>query len=491
MASYRRFVAYVYRYQNGRKGDNCGFVKVEARNGLCTFYLRMQGIRAPGTAQVFVFVRNADGEDFIPVGPVEVKDGLLHQRLDTDRLHMGGSGYTLEQCNGLLCVGENMEYYGTVWDDSNVVPKWEAALVQNNRAKERNPEEIAEPIAEAEEVRMTEPVAEVEPEGELESVLEPGAEVESERISELMVGMEPEGVLEPMADAESERVPEPIAGVKAEEVLEPIADAEPERVLEPMADAEPERALEPIVGMELERAPESIPIVKLESASEPMVRVETDSVPELMAEMEADSVSESITEMESDDKQELIAEIKADSTSESIAKMESDSTLESIAEMKMVQESDKSVQEQRPQDKNMEAAEMTAREQQEMNSGRRPLKTFEEMWAYMQQEYPRLEPFEDGGIVEGIKIAPSDIPYLQERNWSLGNNRFLLHGYKSYHHLLLGRVEGQRCYVLGVPGVFDQQEQFMAKMFGFPQFKPIRQCRNRIGQFGYWFRCIG
>ena len=33
---YRRFIAYVYEYRKGKKEDNCGFVKVEVRNHMCT-----------------------------------------------------------------------------------------------------------------------------------------------------------------------------------------------------------------------------------------------------------------------------------------------------------------------------------------------------------------------------------------------------------------------------------------------------------------------
>lgn len=115
---------------------------------------------------------------------------------------------------------------------------------------------------------------------------------------------------------------------------------------------------------------------------------------------------------------------------------------------------------------------------------------FEELWEQMQEKYPPLDPFEEGGIVEGIKISPADLPVLEFLPLDLSANRFLLHGYKTYKHLLLGRMEGQKRYILGIPGIFDSQEEFMAKMFGFPCFKPIRSCKKPIGQFGYWFRCI-
>lgn len=116
--------------------------------------------------------------------------------------------------------------------------------------------------------------------------------------------------------------------------------------------------------------------------------------------------------------------------------------------------------------------------------------SFEKQWSNMQKNYPPLDPFEEGGIVEGIKISPSDLPILDCLPVDLGANRFLLHGYKNYKHLLLGRMEGQNRYILGIPGIYDSQEQFMAKAFGFPCFKPIRSCMKPNGQFGYWFRCI-
>lgn len=113
-----------------------------------------------------------------------------------------------------------------------------------------------------------------------------------------------------------------------------------------------------------------------------------------------------------------------------------------------------------------------------------------EKWAELIAEFPPLEPFEDGGLVECIKITPTDLTRLQRQDWVLGNNSFLLHGYYNYHYLILGRVEDKDCYVLGVPGVFDHQERFMATMFGFPNFKAEKESKLKMGQFGYWYRPI-
>ena len=44
LAVYRRFVAYVYEYPDGKKGNGKGFIKVEARDGVCRMHFRLSGI---------------------------------------------------------------------------------------------------------------------------------------------------------------------------------------------------------------------------------------------------------------------------------------------------------------------------------------------------------------------------------------------------------------------------------------------------------------
>lgn len=72
---------------------------------------------------------------------------------------------------------------------------------------------------------------------------------------------------------------------------------------------------------------------------------------------------------------------------------------------------------------------------------------------------------------------------------SLRNNRFLNHGFYNFGHLLIGKKsDGQQ--IIGVPGRFDQQEQFMANMFGFPFFKESCNIQVPGGRGGYWYRSV-
>ena len=98
-------------------------------------------------------------------------------------------------------------------------------------------------------------------------------------------------------------------------------------------------------------------------------------------------------------------------------------------------------------------------------------------------------PFEDGDFFNCRKIKPGDLSCFSGKNCPLRQNRFLLYGYYNFGHLLLCTKEnGQQ--ILGVPGIYDQQERFMANMFGFPFFRKSREIQVPGRQGGYWYRLI-
>lgn len=103
--------------------------------------------------------------------------------------------------------------------------------------------------------------------------------------------------------------------------------------------------------------------------------------------------------------------------------------------------------------------------------------------------YPRMYPFEDDEIIDCVRIEPQDIGIFPMENWVYANNSFLLHSYYSYRHLIYAKKkEGNGVqYILGVPGIYHNREQFMARMFGFYNFKPIRNREHKTGEFGYWY----
>lgn len=114
--------------------------------------------------------------------------------------------------------------------------------------------------------------------------------------------------------------------------------------------------------------------------------------------------------------------------------------------------------------------------------------TNEDMCRIMIDTFPKLPLFPGSYFLECVKIAPQDIGKLPIGNWRLGSNSFLSHGYYQYRYLMLGilRHNNKERYVVGIPGVYNGKEKYLANMFGFGLFVPVRPAKVLTGSFGYW-----
>lgn len=52
-------------------------------------------------------------------------------------------------------------------------------------------------------------------------------------------------------------------------------------------------------------------------------------------------------------------------------------------------------------------------------------------------------------------------------------------------HFLLGKMEHEDtiCYILAVPGIYEERERLLANLFGFPYFKSARAKAAQPGPF--------
>ena len=117
----------------------------------------------------------------------------------------------------------------------------------------------------------------------------------------------------------------------------------------------------------------------------------------------------------------------------------------------------------------------------------------EERWEILFSRFPHIRPFDDDEISDCVRLDLKDLPELRKAGWLISSNQFLLHGFYSYRHFLMGRSSSLgNVIILGVPGIFDIREQFMAGMFGFSGFKPARNQTGASGNtpFGYWYRQV-
>lgn len=119
MAEYRRFISYMYLYENGRKTINSGFVRVESRNGQCRLFIHMSGIYHSEAKkyQIYMLIRASGDYIGIAVGDLLVQKQTGNMELTMDSDHLMGTTYDLDRVAGMVLLGEDGSVYGTRWDD--------------------------------------------------------------------------------------------------------------------------------------------------------------------------------------------------------------------------------------------------------------------------------------------------------------------------------------------------------------------------------------
>ena len=122
---YRRFIAYVYEYRKGKKEDNCGFMKVEMRNHMCTIepHLQVGNLAAGEVCKVYGFVRKEGLMNGILLGSCKTEANRIECLVETDGMDMGGSGIPLEKMGGMILLTESGGFFGTEWDDQPIRPE--------------------------------------------------------------------------------------------------------------------------------------------------------------------------------------------------------------------------------------------------------------------------------------------------------------------------------------------------------------------------------
>ena len=113
---------------------------------------------------------------------------------------------------------------------------------------------------------------------------------------------------------------------------------------------------------------------------------------------------------------------------------------------------------------------------------------FEKMWINAMKKNPSVDNIFNTAFYEGCRISTTDLAQFGEEASVLKSNQFLLKGYGRYHHILAGKVRyaGEERYCIGVPGIYENREKYMAEIYQFPVFLSLTENRMKTGSFGYW-----
>lgn len=151
MADYKRMVSYLYKYKNGVKGENVGYVRVERMNGEVKFVVRMRDQQGPeGIPMQVCMYRKQEGQGLIgfPCGCMELIHGEGEFKGQTQSNNICGGNRTFEDMNGMVIYYNEEMAYGTQWDAVPLDMNQFSCMKENSEGKKqcqkpdgRNPED--------------------------------------------------------------------------------------------------------------------------------------------------------------------------------------------------------------------------------------------------------------------------------------------------------------------------------------------------------------
>lgn len=437
MPDYKRLVSYMYNYEDGMKRNNVGYARVESRNGQCKYTIH---ITAPSLNEkqlkVYLFRREAEDMEGIMLGTFQVKNGNGDFKVITDSTHINNTPYGLDDMSGIVLLYTERKFFATEWDSKPVVMSKVFAMDRRNTKKAEEPSAVVDEQTGIKAANVS-------------SVLASPKEELKDKVDNVIY----------FKKDNHEKIHTPISNEPLNDLLTPN--------LKHVIDSANNSLEEDLLSKELLQNNKDILLNNSEEV------INEAKIPEVEEPRESLYVEEDIIANNSDQNLE--------ENQQETAKLENNVALENDREenkLENIMAKDTKLEENKSESPKLEDKEASAIIFEDHPLAKQIYKSF-----------PRMYPFEDNEIAWSARIEPKDIGLLPTEFWGLGNNSFLLHGYYSYRHLIFARTNDKNgySYILGVPGIYHNREKFMAKMFGFENFKCTKRKMQRTGEFGYWY----
>ncbi len=524
MSDYRRWISYIYAYENGIKKRNAGYAKLELKDGKLTMTLHVTPDGREGSLRVCMYKCHSGSREGVLLGVVEKKAGGEGVRFMEDASNVGGSGLLFQEMNGLLLYDERGKYLISSWEDDPVdlgvlqeiaaklERTWangktqgrteEGAVSGMEKTAGRMPEENL--VSEvAENAGKESPVDAVETPGKAgEESLVSAAENAGEESPVDAVetpGKAGEESFAGVADTSGRMKEDGLAGV-AEETAGGMEEESPVSAMwKTIGERQGERLVSPVAGaagMGEERITGGLGKVAEETGEEESAGAAGSLSEAAFGETkskepgrgtgrvtEAGMVDGTGGEPESKGIEAEPVPLHTGRAKIQAQSMQWEEEVEAIKANLMEITPKKAM-----------GAGQTGREADTLQqASQRPKKAGVLPPGKLESRIfsclPAMYPFEHQEFERSVRMEPQDIGLLPRGMWKYAGNSFLLHSYYAYHHILFVRkvrMEQRNCYLM-LPGVYNPKEQHMAQLFGFSRFCPVSKKALQQGDFGYWY----
>lgn len=419
MPEYKRWVSYIYYYENNIKKNNIGYIRVEMKGAFTKLTVHINVLSVTEPMGVYMCVRNKGKLVGVKIGEVIMDKGVGHSVYNVETSDIMKSCYGMENMAGIIILHSKDKFYASEWDEDII---------------------------------------------DIDSFTEYHAEVEAQAVEEQQVSYNADnqkGISEENRISENNPERSSINNYAEDNYdMEKIHDNDRENNHDNDRDNDHEKNHE-----------------KNHDKNRPEMINETGKYTEEHTEEQA---AEQAVERQPDE--ESVDGVFMEPEREPVdnrGNMQNNSREDE-------KENDLENEKYRQYIGNYRMADETTERENEVNMPEGITEAAEKML----KTFPYMYPFEDDEIDACVRIEPQDIANLPIDTWLLANNSFLLKGYYGYRHLIFIKTGGNKPkYMIGVPGINHNRENFLASMFGFRLFKPIKNTSEVKGEFGYW--CIG
>lgn len=480
MPDYKRLVSYMYTYEEGKKRNNVGYSKVESKNGQCKFTIHASALSyGDRSISIYGFKRVNNKAEGIELGSGNFKNGVLEFRMVTEASNISQSGYSIDDIAGIILYHTDSKYLATSWEEEPITYEQVIDITSKRKSQdlkrsnhsdniiEYNSREAAKPL-----VMEEKPVVEREVQSVVKDIEKP-RDIQFQR--------------ETQADKKEETISRDEIADKLDK-LPVIQDIEETEIIARYMDETEEVA------------------IKSENNISQLVDTITDNIVSNYEQDRGYLQSASILNQEHSDRHNNACHDYICPRCGHRRNMNKNRVRQNSPEGTNINRSQQNRGNSRGHNgghngglggeryngsqghksSNGVSANPNDRATQSVN-----FNVEEEPQAVKKLllEFTRMYPFEDLDVVWCVKIEPKDIGILPSEIWPLANNSFLLHGFYGYKHLIFGKIKNHNgvTYMLGIPGIYHNRERFMAKMYGFEEFKGEKNGECKDGDFGYWY----
>ncbi len=149
MAGMKRFITYIYAYENTKKAGNTGFARIELRGEECRLEIHLRGVYAAQThCKIYLFRKQGSGIEGSLIGEMDVRNGAGDFSVIMKTAHISTSLLSFFEMEGIFLCSEDGRIFMSRWTEGEPLTvdmehfiEWKAEQTEENIYAEKKQQE--------------------------------------------------------------------------------------------------------------------------------------------------------------------------------------------------------------------------------------------------------------------------------------------------------------------------------------------------------------